>query len=194
MLKYNNHQLSETSEKNICHSHTDQVSISLRRVFSSSGPVLACAQCAFNFIRSQRRTPRSRVLKANSPAVCMIQTRKHGLARAALVLGHEDRLEELQRFTVVFKNLFLRLKNVVPDLERRHLLKRRDEVPQLSVPFLALLGHKIILYLLATYSNNNKMNLQIMQTSIFNFFILSLEVSRHLLRVSPASPVCLPSK
>ena len=49
---------------------------------------------------------------------------RHGLERDALVLGHEGRLEELLSFTVAFKNLFLKLKNVVPDLEREHLFKK----------------------------------------------------------------------
>lgn len=60
-------------------------------------------------------------------------------------------------------------------------LRRTDEVLQMSVSFLAFLDHKIILCLLAMYSNNNKMNLQIMQFSGFIFFILSLEVSWDLL-------------
>jgi len=60
-------------------------------------------------------------------------------------------------------------------------LRRRDEVPQLSVPFLVFLNHKIILRPSAVYSNNNQMKIQIMKSSGFIFFVLSLEVSWDLL-------------
>ena len=80
-----------------------------------------CAQCAFNLICSQPLTPCSCLLKVNSLCIYMF---RHGLERDALVLGHEGRLEELLSFTVAFKNLFLKLKNVVPDLEREHLFKK----------------------------------------------------------------------
>lgn len=53
--------------------------------------------------------------------MCLFQTSRYGLETLVLLLGHEHRLEEL---TVVFKNLFLKLKNVVPDLAREHLLKK----------------------------------------------------------------------
>lgn len=54
-----------------------------------------------------------------------VSVQRYGLETLALLLGHEDRLEELLRFTVVFKNLFLKLKNIVPDLEREHLVKKK---------------------------------------------------------------------
>lgn len=83
-----------------------------------------CAQGAFNLICSQPLTPHSCLLEVNSLCIYMFQSSRYGLERVALVLGHKNRLEELLRFTVVFKNLFLKLENVVPDLEREHALKK----------------------------------------------------------------------
>lgn len=68
--------------------------------------------------------PHSCLLKVTSLCIYLFQSSRYGLETVALLLGQEDRLEELLRFTVVFKSLFLKLKNVVPDLKREHLLKK----------------------------------------------------------------------
>lgn len=68
--------------------------------------------------------PHSCLLKVTCLCIYLFQSSRYGLEIVALLLGHESRLEELLRFTVVFKNLFLKLKNVVPDLEREHLFKK----------------------------------------------------------------------
>lgn len=68
--------------------------------------------------------PHSCLLKVTSLCIYLFQSSRYGLEIVALLLGHEDSLGELLRFAVVFKNLFLKLKNVVPDLEREHLLKK----------------------------------------------------------------------
>lgn len=49
-----------------------------------------------------------------------VSAHRYGLETLALLLGHE----ELLRFSVVFKNLLLKLKNVVPVLEREQLLEK----------------------------------------------------------------------
>lgn len=70
--------------------------------------------------------PHSCLLKVTSLCIYLFHSSRYDLETVALLLGHEDRLEGLLRFTVVFKNLFLKLKNVVPDLEREHLLKQEE--------------------------------------------------------------------
>lgn len=187
MLKYNNHQLSEPSEKNLSLPQWSSFYLP-QKFFFSSIPVLMCAQCALNLICSQPLTPHSCLLKENSLCIYMFRSSRYGLERIALVLGHEDRLEELLLPLEICSSSLKMLSQI---WKGSTYLRRRGEVLQLSVPFLAFLDHKIILCLLAMYSNNNKMNLQRMQFSGFTFFILSLEVSWDLLWVSPASPATL---
>lgn len=120
MLKYNNYQLSQPSEKK-------SITPTLIKLLPVSEVFFLFFSCTyvcpvwFQLHTQPTLIPHSCLLKVTSLCMCLFQSSRYGLETLVLLLGHEHRLEEL---TVVFKNLFLKLKNVVPDLAREHLLKK----------------------------------------------------------------------
>lgn len=108
-----------------------------------------------------------------------VSAHRFGLETLALLLGHEDRLEELLRFTVVFKNLLLKLKKHCPRFGKGALTREggvKYHSCQHHFRHSGSQNHSLLVLSL----NKNKANLQTVQFSGL-FFILRLEVSWALL-------------